>query len=411
MKKAVTTIVCMCLFLCVVYVQPIKAQYQDNITINADGSISPSTAPIQQDKDVYMLTDDVIGDISVMASNITFDGNGHSIIGELSVGLNYSSPPILTGASNVTVKNLIVKNSVFGISLHKTSNSMVINNTILRTGPMVLNIPIAQPTGGIYVVGGGSNIITENNLANSYVGIYFAESQNNLIVRNSVVNCSNPFLLGGMAAIVFWGASNNTIYHNNFINNPMQAYDGSFSPSPFSVNTWDNGYPSGGNYWSDYHTKYPNATEISDSGIGNTPYVIDSQNKDQYPLMEPFTTTAPKISISAPVNQIFNETSVHLNFIVDKQVNWIGYSLDGKDNVTITGNTTIAGLSNGFHTLVVYANDTFGNMGASETVTFTVAVPEPFPVIPVAAASSAVAIAGGLGVLIYFKKRKHQPTA
>ena len=273
---------------------PVNAQYQGNITINSDGSISPSAAPIQQDNGIYILTDDVVEDISVMTSNITFDGNRHSIIsaGGLTVGVNYNlSPPTATGASNVTVKNLIVENSIFGISLYNTSNSMVINNTILGTGPAVGNIPVAQPTGGIYVVFGGSNIIKENNLVNNYVGIYFSESMNNLIVRNNVVNCSNPFLLGGMAAIVFWGASNNTIYHNNFINNPIQAYDGSFN-SPFSVNTWDNGYPSGGNYWSDYQSKYPGTTEIGNSGIGNTAYVIDPNNTDLYPLVNQFDITS-----------------------------------------------------------------------------------------------------------------------
>lgn len=404
MRKATVLLLILTLTSSTLVFQPIKAQYQGNITINSDGSISPPTAPIQQDNGVYVLTDDVIGGITVMASNVTFDGNGHSIIGPLSVGYKYySSPPIITGTSNVTVKNFIVKNSVFGISLHKTSNSMVINNTILGTGPPVL-IPVAQSTGGIYVVDGGSNIVKENNLINNYLGIYFMESINNLIVRNNVINCSNPFLLSGGPAIVFWGASNNTIYHNNFINNPIQAYDGSFN-SPFSVNAWDNGYPSGGNYWSDYHTKYPNATEISDSGIGNTPYVIDSQNKDQYPLMEPFTTTAPKISISTPVNHVFNESSVPLHFTVDKQVNWIGYSLDGKDNVTITGNTTIAGLSNGFHTLIIYANDTFGNLGASEPISFTIAVPESFPLVPVAGAV-VIAVVVAAGLLLYRRKRK-----
>ena len=385
---------------------PIKAQYQGNITINSGGSISPPTAPIQQDNDVYLLIDDVMGDISVMASNVTFDGNGHSIIGELSVGYKYySSPPIITGASNVTVKNFIVKNSVFGISLHKTSNSMVINNTILGTGPPVL-IPVAQSTGGIYVVDGGSNIVKENNLINNYLGIYFMESINNLIVRNNVINCSNPFLLGGMAAMVFWGASNNTIYHNNFINNPTQAYDGSFNSPRFSVNAWDNGYPTGGNYWSDYHTKYPNATEINDSGIGNTPYVIDSQNKDQYPLMEPLTTAAPEISISTPVNQVFNESSIPLQFTVDKQVSWLGYSLDGKENMTVTGNFTLTDLSNGLHNLTVYANDTYGNMGTSETVTFTVTTPQPFPVLPVAAVTVGVAVAAGAVLVTYLRRRR-----
>ena len=106
-----------------------------------------------------------------MASNVTFDGNGHGG-GGLTVGVNYNlSPPTATGASNVTVKNLIVENSIFGISLYNTSNSIVINNTILGTRPPIINIPVAQPTGGIYVVFGDSNIIKENNLVNNYVGI------------------------------------------------------------------------------------------------------------------------------------------------------------------------------------------------------------------------------------------------
>jgi len=63
-------------------------------------------------------------------------------------------------------------------------------------------------------------------------------------------------------------------------------------------NTWDNGYPSGGNYWSDYQTRYPNAAEIDSSGIWNTPYVIDSNNTDYYPLMGPYSPLALSVSIS-----------------------------------------------------------------------------------------------------------------
>jgi hypothetical protein len=54
-------------------------------------------------------------------------------------------------------------------------------------------------------------------------------------------------------------------------------------------NVWDDGYPSGGNYWSDYQTTYPNASEIDSSGIWNTPYVIDANNTDHYPLMGAFS--------------------------------------------------------------------------------------------------------------------------
>lgn len=51
-----------------------------------------------------------------------------------------------------------------------------------------------------------------------------------------------------------------------------------------SNNIWDNG--SVGNYWSDYESKYPNASEVDSSGIGNTPYVIDQNNTDHYPLLQ-----------------------------------------------------------------------------------------------------------------------------
>jgi hypothetical protein len=84
----------------------------------------------------------------------------------------------------------------------------------------------------------------------------------------------------------------------------------------------------------------------------------------------------------------------------------MGYSLDGKDNVTVAGNTTIAGLSNGLHNVTVYAKDAFENVGASETVYFTVAQQsEPLPISWVVAGIVIIA-AAGLAPLVYFAKIK-----
>jgi len=113
--------------------------------------------------------------------------------------------------------------------------------------------------------------------------------------------------------------------------------------------------------------------------------------------------TPPKISVLSPVNQQFNESGVPLSFTVDKQVNWTGYSLDGGETVTVAGNTTITGLANGVHNITVYAKDTFGNVGVSETVSFSVEVP--FPTTLVVAPVASVVVIGAV-LTIYFKKRK-----
>jgi len=83
--------------------------------------------------------------------------------------------------------------------------------------------------------------------------------------------------------------------------------------------------------------------------------------------------TPPTISILSPENKTYATSDVLLSFTVDESTSWIGYSLDDQANVTITGSTTLTGLLDGSHHVVVYANDTSGNMGASTTVYFTVA--------------------------------------
>ena len=119
--------------------------------------------------------------------------------------------------------------------------------------------------------------------------------------------------------------------------------------------------------------------------------------------------TPPAITLLSPLNQTYNQSSVSLVFTVNKAVNWTEYSLDGQQNVTLTGNTTLTGLSNGQHNITVYANDTFGNIGASQTINFKIAKPEPFPAELVTVVSVAVAVAIVAGLLVYF--RKHKPVA
>ena len=120
----------------------------------------------------------------------------------------------------------------------------------------------------------------------------------------------------------------------------------------------------------------------------------------------------PNITVLSPQNQSYAVvnaplSSIPLNFTVDKSTSWMGYSLDNQNNITITGNSTLTGLTYGLHTLAIYANDTYGNLGASQIIAFTIAKPEPSPVMPVAAVSVAVAaVVVVAGLLVFRKKRK-----
>jgi N-acetylneuraminic acid mutarotase len=146
------------------------------------------------------------------------------------------------------------------------------------------------------------------------------------------------------------------------------------------------------------------------------PFDPDPPTLTKYATNECYTpfgygTIPPVVDIISPENQTYNVTSVSLNFTVNKEVSWMGYILDCRDNITVSGNTTVTELANGLHNVTVYARDKFDNMGVSENINFVIAVPEPesepFPVAPVAAASVAAAVGVGVVLIYYFKKRKH----
>lgn len=79
----------------------------------------------------------------------------------------------------------------------------------------------------------------------------------------------------------------------------------------------------------------------------------------------------PKITMSNFDSVIFENDSLPLNFVIEEPVVWMGYSFDGKENVTVSGNFTLSDLAYGAHNVTVYAKDLLGNEGAS-TADFTV---------------------------------------
>ena len=78
----------------------------------------------------------------------------------------------------------------------------------------------------------------------------------------------------------------------------------------------------------------------------------------------------PIITVLSPRGGIYASPQLELNIAVDKPISWLGYSLDSQTNVTTVGNTTLPYLADGTHHLVIYANDTYGNIGSSDPVYF-----------------------------------------
>jgi len=117
-----------------------------------------------------------------------------------------------------------------------------------------------------------NNTVTDTkygiSIAARYVGAHF-----NDVLGNTVVNCD--------CGICFKRSSNNTVYHNNFVNNTVQA-----NVTDSHNISWDNGCE--GNYWSDY-----NGTDVNQDGTGDAPYIIDENNRDRYPLMTPWGLGMP----------------------------------------------------------------------------------------------------------------------
>jgi len=116
-------------------------------------------------------------------------------------------------------------------------------------------------------------------------------------------------------------------------------------------------------------------------------------------------TTGPDISVLSPENKTYNTTDISLNFAVNESGSQIKYSLDGLENVTSSGNTTLSGLHEGPHSLVIYAEDTAGNTGVSERVYFNIETGSPIEHVYAVVAVTAV-VAAIVGYLFLQHKKR-----
>ena len=116
-------------------------------------------------------------------------------------------------------------------------------------------------------------------------------------------------------------------------------------------------------------------------------------------------TVPQNITIIKPENTTYTPSEVPLSCFIDEPASWVGYSLDGQENVTVTGNMSLPEVSLGQHNLTIFARDSFGNYASPKIISFNVVAP--FPITLVITASGASIGSAGLCLLVYFKKHKH----
>jgi len=188
-----------------------------------------------------------------------------------------------------TIKNSIIhSNWGRGVYLVHSTNNNVCDNRFFKNGQQIM-----------VHEGSNNNIVSDNFISDSHgtgsygMGIILHSVYNNIISGNTISNNTRAFRLSytsnniiknnilldndiGIAPCFGEPFNNNLIYHNNFINNPIQVSDP-------NINQWFNSSLNEGNYWSDY-----TGIDGNGDGIGNTPYNISGgSNQDLYPFMQP----------------------------------------------------------------------------------------------------------------------------
>lgn len=208
---------------------------------------------------------------------------------------NYSNNIIRIQANNTKIMCFTIKNGQIGIYVVDSSYFTITQNILIdnwegigildsSNGSISSNILKNNDFEGINPVSSSEITISGNYIENSIEGIFLSSSTSNIIYGNTI----RDHIYGIEAG---QSSNNNKMYHNNLYDNDQNAKDA-------CTNTWDDGYPSGGNYWDDY-----TGDDNNDDGIGDTPYNIPGgSSKDRYPLMNPWNEPPYKPSDPNPEN-------------------------------------------------------------------------------------------------------------
>jgi len=246
-----------------------------SMVISENNTVNDKNIKVYYSTQDLEIKDEVIGElILISCKNIT-------ITNITTYGIE------LIEATNITIKNSKVSNSDFGIYLYNSIKCMIMSNIISNTK---YGVQIGSASSfNTYKGASDYNLIYKNSIKNChFFGITLDHSSNNLIINNSLEGIlkglglyyshSNS-IMGNWIKSSFieirW-SDNNQIYLNNFINSHVYDEENNI----FDTYIQNAGYY--GNYWSNY-----NGTDSNDDMIGDTPYYIDLNSIDHYPLMFP----------------------------------------------------------------------------------------------------------------------------
>jgi parallel beta-helix repeat protein len=285
--------------------------------------------------------------VTVLANNVTI--TGFTIRNSKHVPpspLTTYSGIYVYNASDLNISHNTITNNNYGVFGNKSSNNVISRNNITKNVEGV-RLGFFSPNNNV----SGNNIknntygidlgyswvcnIVGNNITKNGDGIELYESPDNNIYENNITN-NNGWGVG------LYDESGAHIYHNNFVNNTPQVYSDMY---PTTTGSFDNGYPSGGNYWSNYNGtdlfSGPHQNETGSDGIGDTPYVIYANNtpwrQDNYPLMKPWIPSdVAVVKVAASKTVVGQGFTVNINVTVTNQ----GNKIEGL-NVTAYANTTV----------------------------------------------------------------------
>jgi parallel beta-helix repeat protein len=220
---------------------------------------------------IYITSGNTLRNNRMTNNRINFDVRGTNFENDVDTSNLVDGKPIIYW---VNQQNKIVPHEAGYVALVNCENITVQNLNLANNGD------------GIFLAFTNYSTITGNIITNNNNGIEFWGSSSNIIVGNNIrENGDGIFFSGAMFLNVFhYPSLNNIIYYNNFVDNENNVVDvaGSWwlQDSTPSNNIWDR--EGEGNYWSNY-----NGTDSNNDEIGESPYVINEKNQDNYPIMSP----------------------------------------------------------------------------------------------------------------------------